>query len=62
MNIEDIPDPADMPCKAAVSMLTKRMMGGLSKCTKQLKFKNSKEKSAKMSVSLFICVQVSGSI
>lgn len=38
----------DMPCKAAVSMLMKRQMGGITTCTKSMKFKNGKDKAAKM--------------
>ena len=52
ISLEDIPDPPDMTCKAAVSMLTKRMLKGVAHCSKTMKFKNAKEKAAKSTVSL----------
>ena len=55
--MEEIPDAKEMPCKAAVSMLTKRMLGGVSHCSKTMKFKSGKEKAAKSSVSLHaVCI------
>jgi len=35
-------------CKEFVSATTKKQLGGISACSKTMKFKNPKEKSAKM--------------
>jgi len=45
---EDPEGAPEMPCKAAVSLLMKRQMAGITKCTKSMKFKNGKDKAAKM--------------
>jgi hypothetical protein len=37
-----------MPCKDFVAMMTKKQLSGIKECTKTLKFKNAKEKAAKM--------------
>lgn len=37
-------------CRSVVQDLTKMQLGGISSCTKKLKFKNGKDKSKKMNV------------
>ncbi|CAG7725606.1 unnamed protein product [Allacma fusca] len=44
-------------CKQLVSDITKRQLGGISKCTKSMKFKNGKDKSQKMGC-ILKCVMV----
>ena len=58
LKLEDIPPAKEMPCKAAVSMLTKRMLGGVSHCSKTMKFKNGKEKAAKSAVGSHSILQI----
>ncbi|CAG7815494.1 unnamed protein product [Allacma fusca] len=50
-----------LPCKAAVSYLMKQVMGGISKCSKTMKFKNQKERTAKMNC-ILKCVMISEGI
>lgn len=41
---------AEQSCKDAINELTKKQLKGVQECTKQMKFKNNKEKAKKMTV------------